>query len=110
MRKHAAWYLKGIRGNGKVRNAINECQTRDDLVTLLNALVIEIEDMEQSQIQDEAFEYARRAAKEEGILGGISSGAAIFAALKIAKELGKGRKVLAILPSNGERYLSTPLY
>ncbi|WP_057767572.1 cysteine synthase A [Cytobacillus praedii] len=59
---------------------------------------------------DEAFEYARRAAKEEGILGGISSGAAIFAALKIAKELGKGRKVLAILPSNGERYLSTPLY
>ncbi|USK55132.1 cysteine synthase A [Cytobacillus solani] len=59
---------------------------------------------------DEAFEYARRAAKEEGILGGISSGAAIFAALKIAKELGKGKKVLAILPSNGERYLSTPLY
>jgi cysteine synthase len=59
---------------------------------------------------DEAFEYARRAAKEEGILGGISSGAAISAALKVAKELGKGKKVLAILPSNGERYLSTPLY
>ena len=59
---------------------------------------------------DEAFEYARLAAKEEGILGGISSGAAIFAALKVAKELGKGKKVLAILPSNGERYLSTPLY
>lgn len=59
---------------------------------------------------DEAFEYARRAAKEEGILGGISSGAAIFAALKVAKELGKGKKVLAIIPSNGERYLSTPLY
>ncbi|WP_102347978.1 cysteine synthase A [Bacillus sp. Marseille-P3661] len=59
---------------------------------------------------EEAFEYARRAAREEGILGGISSGAAIFAALKIAKELGKGKKVLAVLPSNGERYLSTPLY
>jgi len=59
---------------------------------------------------DEAFEYARRAAKEEGILGGISSGAAICAALKVAKELGKGKKVLAIIPSNGERYLSTPLY
>ncbi|ALC88441.1 cysteine synthase [Bacillus sp. FJAT-18017] len=59
---------------------------------------------------DQAFEYARRAAKEEGILGGISSGAAIFAALKVAKELGKGKKVLAIIPSNGERYLSTPLY
>lgn len=59
---------------------------------------------------EEAFEYARRAAKEEGILGGISSGAAISAALKVAKQLGKGKKVLAIIPSNGERYLSTPLY
>jgi cysteine synthase A len=59
---------------------------------------------------DEAFEFARRAAREEGILGGISSGAAIYAALKVAKELGKGKKVLAIIPSNGERYLSTPLY
>ncbi|MED3776588.1 cysteine synthase A [Geobacillus stearothermophilus] len=59
---------------------------------------------------DEAFAAARRAAHEEGILGGISSGAAIHAALKVAKELGKGKKVLAIIPSNGERYLSTPLY
>lgn len=59
---------------------------------------------------DEAFEWARKAAREEGVLGGISSGAAIAAALKVAKELGKGKKVLAILPSNGERYLSTPLY
>ncbi|AIE58600.1 cysteine synthase A [Bacillus methanolicus] len=59
---------------------------------------------------DQAFEYARRAAKEEGILGGISSGAAIYAALEVAKKLGKGKKVLAIIPSNGERYLSTPLY
>ncbi|MEI2356875.1 cysteine synthase A [Mesobacillus zeae] len=59
---------------------------------------------------DQAFEFARRAAKEEGILGGISSGAAIYAALETAKKLGKGKKVLAIIPSNGERYLSTPLY
>lgn len=58
---------------------------------------------------EEAFEYARRAARE-GILGGISSGAAIYAALQVAKKLGKGKKVLAIIPSNGERYLSTPLY
>ncbi|MFA8438961.1 cysteine synthase A [Pueribacillus sp. YX66] len=59
---------------------------------------------------EEAFEFARRAAKEEGILGGISSGAAIKVALDAAKQLGKGKKVLAIIPSNGERYLSTPLY
>jgi cysteine synthase len=59
---------------------------------------------------EEAFEAARRAAREEGILGGISSGAAIHAALKVAKQLGKGKKVLAIIPSNGERYLSTALY
>ncbi|MBU8908452.1 cysteine synthase A [Desertibacillus haloalkaliphilus] len=59
---------------------------------------------------DQAFEYARRAASEEGVLGGISSGAAIYAALEAAKRLGKGKKVVAIIPSNGERYLSTPLY
>ncbi|MBD0384572.1 cysteine synthase A [Paenibacillus sedimenti] len=59
---------------------------------------------------DDAFETSRRVAKEEGILGGISSGAAIFAALKVAKELGAGKRVVAVIPSNGERYLSTPLY
>lgn len=57
-----------------------------------------------------AFETSRRVAKEEGILGGISSGAAIHAALKVAKELGPGKRVVAVVPSNGERYLSTPLY
>jgi cysteine synthase A len=59
---------------------------------------------------EEAFETSRRVAREEGILGGISSGAAIFAALKVAKQLGKGKRVVAVVPSNGERYLSTPLY
>ncbi|WP_424768652.1 cysteine synthase A [Paenibacillus sp. sgz302251] len=59
---------------------------------------------------DDAFEYARRAAKEEGILCGISSGAAIYAALQVAKELGAGKRVVAVVPSNGERYLSTPLF
>ncbi len=59
---------------------------------------------------DDAYTYARRAAKEEGILGGVSSGAAIYAALQVAKRLGKGKTVVTLLPSNGERYLSTPLY
>ncbi|UOC13403.1 cysteine synthase A [Staphylococcus agnetis] len=59
---------------------------------------------------DVAMETSRRVAKEEGILGGISSGAAIYAAIQKAKELGKGKTVVTVLPSNGERYLSTPLY
>ncbi|HEC2193100.1 TPA: cysteine synthase A [Staphylococcus delphini] len=57
-----------------------------------------------------AMGTSRRVAKEEGILGGISSGAAIYAAIQKAKELGKGKTVVTVLPSNGERYLSTPLY
>ncbi len=63
------------------------------------------------QVENErAFEVAREVARTEGILGGISSGAAIAAAREVAGKLGKGKKVLAVLPSNGERYLSTPLY
>lgn len=59
---------------------------------------------------DEAFETARSVAKRDGILGGISAGAAIAAAKQVAKKLGKGKKVLAILPDSGERYLSTALF
>ncbi len=59
---------------------------------------------------EDAFEYARLTGKKEGILSGISAGAAIAAAIQVAKELGKGKKVLAIIPDNGERYLSTALY
>ena len=59
---------------------------------------------------EEAFEATRKLATTNGILGGISSGAAIVAAKRVAKELGKGKKVLAILPDNGERYLSTALF
>lgn len=60
---------------------------------------------------DDAFAWARRAAREEGILCGISSGAALFAANKVANmPEHKGKKIVAILPSAGERYLSTPLF
>ncbi|MFL1676052.1 cysteine synthase A [Paenibacillus dendritiformis] len=59
---------------------------------------------------EDAFEVARQVAKLEGILCGISSGAAIHAALQVARELGEGKRVIAVVPSNGERYLSTPLF
>ncbi|UOY91445.1 tRNA dihydrouridine synthase DusB [Ectobacillus sp. JY-23] len=50
MRKHAAWYLKGVRGNAKVRNAVNECNTREDMVSLLHAFAEEMEN-KQAAIQ-----------------------------------------------------------
>ncbi|WP_088810741.1 MULTISPECIES: cysteine synthase A [Listeria] len=59
---------------------------------------------------EDALVTAREVAKKEGILVGISSGATIKAALDLAKELGEGKKVLAVVASNGERYLSTALY
>lgn len=58
---------------------------------------------------DTAMEMSRRVAKEEGILAGISSGAAIYAAIQ-KQRIRKGKTVVTVLPSNGERYLSTPLY
>lgn len=59
---------------------------------------------------DNALETGRLVGSKEGFLVGISSGAAIHAALQVAKELGKGKKVLAIIPDTGERYLSTELF
>ena len=60
---------------------------------------------------DEAFETARRLAKTEGILCGISSGAAVAAALKMAaRPEGRGRRMAVILASTGERYISTDLF
>lgn len=59
---------------------------------------------------EDATEMTRRLAIEEGILAGISSGAAAWAALKVAAKLGKGRKVVVILPDRGDRYLSTGLF
>jgi cysteine synthase A len=59
---------------------------------------------------EDAMNTARRMAHEEGILVGISSGAAVFAALQQAKALGSGHNVVAVAPDTGERYLSTPLF
>jgi cysteine synthase A len=58
----------------------------------------------------DALETARRLAKEEGILAGISSGAAAWAAIQVAERLGEGHVVVTVLPDTGERYLSTGLF
>ncbi len=57
-----------------------------------------------------AFRTSRRLAREEGLFVGISAGAAAWAALKVAKDLGKGKRVVVVLPDTGERYFSMEQY
>jgi cysteine synthase len=59
---------------------------------------------------EDSCEAARRLAREEGILAGISSGGILHAALEVARELGPGRRVVSVVCDTGERYLSTPLF
>jgi cysteine synthase len=86
--------IQGI-GAGFVPRVLNR-NIIDDIITVTN---------------EQAFETARNLASMEGILCGISSGAAVWAALRIAEKPGnEGKTIVAILPSTGERYLSTPLF
>jgi len=86
--------IQGI-GAGFVPQVLN-VNIIDEIITVTN---------------DQAFETARNMASMEGILCGISSGAAVWAALSVAAKPGnEGKTIVAILPSTGERYLSTPLF
>ena len=59
---------------------------------------------------DNALDMAKRLAKEEGIMCGISSGTNVVAALMLAEKLGPGKTVVTVLPDTAERYFSTPLF
>ena len=86
--------IQGI-GAGFIPSVLNT-QIIDEIITVTN---------------EQAFETARDLAKMEGILCGISSGAATFAALQVARrQENQGRQIVVIIPSTGERYLSTELF
>lgn len=73
-------------------------------------LNVDIIDQIMQVADSDAAETARRLAREEGILAGISSGAAVWAAMQVARRLCKDKTVVTLLPDTGERYLSTGLF
>lgn len=74
-------------------------------------LDLEMVDQTEQVGDEEAIEYAHRLMKEEGILAGISSGAAVAAAVRVSQqEQHKGKTIVVIIPDSGERYLSTALF
>ncbi len=85
--------IQGI-GAGFIPKTLNE-KIYDELVRVKN---------------EDAYSYTVEIARTNGLLLGISSGAAFYAALEEARKLGRGKKVLFLAPDNGERYLSTGLY
>jgi len=86
--------IQGI-GAGFVPEVLDQ-SLLDDVVTVSN---------------DDAFETARKMAKLEGILCGISSGAAVWAAIEVAKRFeSAGKTIVVVIPSTGERYISTELF
>ena len=92
--KAGAHKIQGI-GAGFVPNTLNT-EVYDEIIPVSN---------------EASFEYGKIIAKEEGVLGGISSGAALYAAIEVAKRPEfKGKTVVALLPDSGDRYYSTDLF
>lgn len=86
--------IQGI-GAGFIPDVLNT-EVFDEIITVSN---------------EDAFETGRLIAKNEGVLVGISSGAALYAAMEIAKkEENKGKNIVVVLPDSGDRYFSTPLF
>lgn len=93
----------GVAGSHKIQGigagfvpSVLDTSVYDEIITVSN---------------DDAFETGRLLAKNEGVLVGISSGAATFAAMELAKRPeNKGKKIIVLLPDTGERYLSTPMF
>ncbi len=91
--------IQGLRNSEEVKNArFFQKDAFDEIIKISNKEV------------SETFAVARELASKEGILAGMSSGAAMFVALQKAKELKKGKTIVVILPDTGERYLSTELF
>ena len=92
--KSGAHKIQGI-GAGFVPDTLNP-KIYDEIITVEN---------------DDAFAQGKEIAKEEGILVGISAGAALHAAIELAKRPeNKGKNIVALLPDTGDRYYSTPLF
>ena len=91
--------IQGLRNSKEVQNArFFQSNAFDEIIKISNEEI------------KKTFAVARRLASEEGILAGMSSGTAMYVALQKARELKKGKTIVAILPDTGERYLSTELF
>lgn len=100
--EEAPFISKGQKGKHRIQGI-----SAGHLPTIIDKSVIDQYELVNSE---EAIETAKKLAATEGILAGISSGAAVAAALRVAKQLGKGKTVVALLPDTGERYLSTGIF
>ncbi len=94
---------QGVAGAHKIQG-IGAGFVPDNLNTEIYDEVLAVSD-------EDAFEYGRRVGQQEGVLVGISSGAAVWAAVELAKRPeNKGKTIVALLPDTGDRYLSTPMF